>query len=258
MKIVILCGGMGIRLKEETEFKPKPLVEIGGKPILWHIMKIYSYYGYKEFILCLGYKGEKIKEYFLNYEAVNNDFTIKLGSPNKIKYHGTHDETNWRITLVDTGLSSMTGARIKRIEKYIDEDEFMLTYGDGVAKINIKDLVDFHYSHGKIGTVTGVHPQPRFGKLVVEKNSVNEFSEKALSSKEYINGGYFIFNRKIFNYLSADDSCVFEKEPLERLARDNQLMMYPLDSFWQCMDTHRDMQLLKEIWDSGNVEWKVW
>jgi glucose-1-phosphate cytidylyltransferase len=249
---------MGMRLKEETEYKPKPLVEIGGRPILWHIMKIYAYYGYNDFILCLGYKGQKIKEYFLNYEAMNNDFTIKLGNPNKITYHGSHDETNWSVTLVDTGLETMTGARVKKIEKYIQEDEFMLSYGDGVAKINIKNLVDFHFSHKKIGTVTGVHPQSRFGKLIVNENKVKDFSEKPLSSNEYINGGFFVFNRKIFEYLSPSEDCYLERDPLENLAKDNELMMYPLDNYWQCMDTYRDMQLLNEVWEKGKAEWKVW
>ncbi len=258
MKVVILCGGMGTRLREETEFRPKPMIEIGTKPILWHIMKIYAQYGYTDFILCLGYKGWMIKEYFLNYEAMNNDFTIQLGSSNKIHFHSNHEENNWTITLADTGLTAITGARVKRIEKYINDDEFMLTYGDGVADIDINRLVEFHHRHGKIGTITGVRPPSRFGELLVDNSRVVEFSEKPRVSHGYINGGFFVFNRSIFNYLSSDDSCTLEREPLERLSRDGELMIHPHTGFWQCLDTYRDLRLLHGLWNSGKVPWKIW
>jgi glucose-1-phosphate cytidylyltransferase len=258
MKVVILCGGMGTRLREETEFRPKPMIEIGGRPILWHIMKIYAYHGHTDFILCLGYKGWMIKEYFLNYEAMNNDFTIRLGSSNEIRFHSNHSENGWTITLADTGLMTITGARVKRIEKYINDDEFMLTYGDGVADININHLIEFHRSHGKIGTVTGARPPSRFGELIVNGDSVVEFSEKPHVSHGYINGGFFVFNRDIFNYLSTDDSCTLEREPLEKLAKDGELMMYHHTGFWQCIDTYRDLQLIRNLWESGKAYWKIW
>lgn len=259
MKVVILCGGLGTRLREETEFRPKPMVEIGSKPVLWHIMKIYAYFGFKDFILCLGYKGEMIKEYFLNYEALNNDFTIQLGQPSKIHFHSNHSEQEWNVTLADTGETSMTGARIKRIEKYINnEDEFIVTYGDGVADIDINKLLEFHHSHGKIGTLIGVQPFSRFGELLMNGNVVLEFSEKPQSSERYINGGFFIFNRQFFNYLSEDDNCILEKEPLERLSKAGELMVYHHNGFWHCMDTYRDYKFLQELWEKGKAYWKVW
>jgi glucose-1-phosphate cytidylyltransferase len=256
IRVVILCGGMGTRLKEETEFKPKPMVEIGGKPILWHIMKIYASYGFKDFVLCLGYKGEMIKQYFLNYEMMSCDITVELGSSN-VKVHNSHQEQGWRIILADTGENALTGARVKRIEKYIDGDLFMLTYGDGVADIDIKKLLEFHKSHGKIGTVTGVHPSSRFGELVVESDQVKEFSEKPQIKEGFINGGFFVFNKKFFDYLNDDDSCVLEGEPLEHLASDGELMIWKHKGFWQCMDTYRDMMLLNDIW-GREAPWKVW
>lgn len=256
IKVVILCGGMGTRLREETEFKPKPLVEIGGKPILWHIMKIYSHYGFKDFILCLGYKGEMIKEYFLNYELLNSDFTIELGSKN-IEIHGSHDESGLKVSLVNTGETTLTGSRVKKIEKFIDSETFMLTYGDGVADINISELLKFHKSHGKIGTITGVHPVSRFGELVVRDSEVVSFSEKPQSSDGLINGGYFVFNRQFLDYVRQDEDCVLEKEPLEDLVRDGELRVYKHNGFWQCMDTYRDFILLNSLWKT-NPQWKVW
>ncbi len=255
-KVIILCGGKGIRLREETEFKPKPMVEIGGRPILWHIMKTYVHYGFDEFILCLGYMQNKIKEYFLNYQAFNCDFTLELGS-GKITLHNSHPEQGWRITLADTGENAMTGARIKRIEQYIDGDLFMVTYGDGVADIDINRLLEFHKSHGKTGTVTGVRPSSRFGELIVEGDRVIQFSEKPQIREGLINGGFLVFNRDFFNYLKDEDSCRLEAEPLERLALDNELMTYNHDGFWHCMDTYRDMEALNDIWKK-QAPWKVW
>jgi glucose-1-phosphate cytidylyltransferase len=258
MKVVILCGGRGTRLKEETEFRPKPLVRIGNKPVLWHIMKIYAHYGFKDFILCLGYKGDMIKEYFLNYEITNNDFTIQLGNRNNIKFHNSHQEKDWSVTLADTGEEAQTGARIKRVEKYIDSDLFMVTYGDGVANLNIKELLKFHQAHGKIGTMTGVHPSSRFGELVIKGDGVLQFNEKPQVKEGLINGGFFVFNKEFFNYLKEDDNCYLERQPLEKLAKEGELMVYPLDGFWQCVDTYRELELLNNLWESPNPPWKVW
>lgn len=256
-KVIILCGGMGTRLREETEYKPKPLVEIGGKPILWHIMKIYSSYGFKDFVLCLGYKGNMIKEYFLNYEMLNSDFTIELASK-KIKTHNSISEHDWRITLANTGELAMTGARIKKVEKYLDGNLFMLTYGDGVANIDISKLIDFHISHGKIGTVTGVNPISRFGELSVRGDNVLRFNEKPQTDEGFINGGFFIFNKEFLKYLSDDDACILEKEPLDNLAKDGELMMYKHKGFWHCMDTYRDFLHVNNLWNSPNPPWKIW
>lgn len=256
IKTVILCGGMGTRLREETEYRPKPLVEIGGKPILWHIMKIYSHYGYKDFILCLGYKGEMIKEYFLNYEMLNSDFTIELGSKN-IEIHNSHEEYGLKISLVDTGEATMTGARVKKVGKFIDSEIFMLTYGDGVADINISKLLEFHKSHGKIGTITGVHPVSRFGELVVKDNKVKSFAEKPQSIDGLINGGFFVFNKEFLDYIHENDDCVLEKDPMEKLVKDGELMVYKHDGFWQCMDTYRDFTMLNNLWKT-NPQWKIW
>lgn len=216
MKIVILCGGLGIRLREETEFKPKSMVEIGGHPILWHIMKTYSFYGYNDFVLCLGYKGEMIKDYFYHYQIRNSDFTIDLSSGD-ISIHELSDENHWKVTLADTGHSAMTGTRVKRVEKYIKEDTFMLTYGDGVTDLNVNRLLGHHRSHGKIGTVTGVFPPSRYGELRIEGDGVLSFKEKPKTCAGAINGGYFVFNRSFFDYLSDDDQCILEREPLEKL-----------------------------------------
>jgi glucose-1-phosphate cytidylyltransferase len=258
MKVVILCGGLGTRLREETEFRPKPMVGIGNRPLLWHIMKIYAHYGFKDFILCLGYKGEMIKDYFLNYQAMNNDFTVKLGSHNKIEVHSDHQEKDWAVTLADTGDQAQTGARVKRIEKYIDGDAFMLTYGDGLANINIKKLVEFHESHNKIGTLTGVHPSSRFGELLLKDNQLISFSEKPQVEEGLVNGGFFVLKREFFKYLKDEDDCVLEKEPLDNLTKDKQLMVYPHHGFWQCVDTYREMELLNSIWNKKNPPWKVW
>ncbi len=258
MKVVILCGGLGTRLKEETEYRPKPMVKIGNKPILWHIMKIYSSHGFNDFILCLGYKGEMIKEYFYNYEILNNDFTVELGQHKNIEIHDTHNEKGWRITLVDTGERALKGARLKKIEEYIDSDIFMVTYGDGVADIDINELLDFHRAHGKLATLTGINPASRFGELKVNGNSVEAFNEKPETSSGLINGGFFVFNKGIFDYLSVDDGCDFEIGPLEQIAREGQLMVYKHKKSWACMDTLRDMDYLNKLWNENKAFWKIW
>lgn len=257
MKIAILCGGLGTRLREETEYRPKPMVEIGGRPILWHIMKTYAHWGFREFVLCLGYRGNMIKEYFLNYEAMNNDLTISLGRQNRVIYHGAHGEQDFHVTLAETGLYTMTGGRIKRIEKYIEGDTFMVTYGDGVADINVRALFDYHHSHGKLATVTTVRPVSRFGIVEIEETGkVKSFSEKP-STDGWINAGFMVFHRRVFDYLT-NDHCVLEHEPLERLAREGQLMAYRHEGFFYAMDTYREYKYLNELWDSGNAPWKVW
>ncbi len=258
MKVVILCGGRGTRLKEETEFKPKPLVEIGSKPILWHIMKIYAHYGFNDFIFCLGYKGHLIKEYFLNYEAMNNDFTVELGNRDSIEFHSNHQEVGWRVTLADTGEEAQTGARVKRVENYIDGDSFMVTYGDGVANLDISKLLNFHKSHGKIGTVTGVHPSSRFGELIVKDKEVVAFTEKPQIQEGMINGGFFVFQKEFLRYLKSDDNCYLEKEPLERLASEKKFMVHRHDGFWQSVDTYRELEVLNNLWKSSNPPWRVW
>jgi glucose-1-phosphate cytidylyltransferase len=256
VKVAILCGGLGTRLREETEFRPKPLIEVGGHPILWHIMKLYAHYGFREFILCLGYKGSMIKEYFLNYEAMNNDFTICLGRNSRISYCHSHTEPSFQVTLADTGEQTMTGGRIRRIEKYIDDDTFMATYGDGVSDIDIDRLLDFHWNHGKLATVTTFRPVSRFGILEIQENQVKNFVEKPQSG-EWASAGYFVFNRRLFDYLDGD-ACILEQEPLERLAREGQLMSFQHSGFFYAMDTYREFLLLNSLWSSGNAPWKLW
>jgi len=255
-KVVILCGGQGTRLREETEFKPKPMIEIGKHPILWHIMKTYASYGCSEFILCLGYKGEMIKDYFYHYRMRNSDFTISLADQD-VAFHQIRDENSWKVTLSDTGQLTMTGARVKKVEKYIGEETFMLTYGDGVTDLDIKKLLEYHEEHGKIGTVTGVFPPSRYGELMIEGERVSSFKEKPKVYTGAINGGYFVFNRSFFDYLSDDDQCILEREPLERLAQDDQLRVYLHEGFWQCMDTYRDLKYLTSLWEEGNAPWRV-
>lgn len=259
MQTIILCGGLGTRLREETEFRPKPMVQIGSKPIIWHIMKIYAHYGHTEFILPLGYKGEIIKEYFCHYEVMNNDVTIELGKAESLCLHNCHNESGWKITLADTGGNTLKGGRIKRVEKYITDDTFMLTYGDGVADINIDELVAFHKSHGKLATVTGINPTSLFGGLNIEENEVKSFREKPKETgNELKSGGFFVFNRKLFDYLCSDEDCDLEYGPLEQIAMENQLMVYKHKGFWFCMDTQRDMDKLNDIWNQGEAKWKVW
>ena len=258
MKVVILCGGKGTRLREETEYRPKPLASIGGKPILWHIMKTYSAYGFNEFVLCLGYKGEMIKDYFMNYDLLKSDFTIELGSKHIVRDNVAHDEANWRVSLVDTGLETMTGGRLARIRDYVGADEeFMLTYGDGVADVNVAELVQFHRDSGRTATLTGVHPVGRFGELSVDGGKVRHFAEKPASSETWVNGGFLVLNRAIFKYLDGDE-CILERAPLERLSAEDQLGVYRHPGYWQCMDTLRDLELLNQEWASGRAPWKVW
>lgn len=257
MKVVILCGGLGTRLREETEFRPKPMVEIGGRPILWHIMKIYAHCEFRDFVLCLGYRGNMIKEYFLNYEAMNNDFTICLGRNSKIEYRNDHREQDFRVTLANTGLNTMTGGRVKRIAKYIDEDQFMLTYGDGVGDVDMTALLDFHRKHGKLATVTTINPSSRFG--MIESNSIGrvvQFEEKPRTSAR-ASAGFFVLDRRVLDYID-DDNCIFEKQPLERLANEGQLMAYQHNGFFYAMDTYREYEYLNQLWSAHQAPWKVW
>jgi glucose-1-phosphate cytidylyltransferase len=245
-------------MREETEFRPKPLVEVGGKPILLHIMKGYAHHGFNEFVLCLGYRGNMIKQHFLNYEAMNNDFTVSLGANKRIEHHGNHDEDGYCVTLADTGLDSMTGKRVKAVEKYIDGDTFMLTYGDGVSDVDVKQLVAFHKRHGKLATVTTVRPISRFGVLEVDASSrVSGFNEKP-QLDGWINVGFFVCQRGVFDYLSDDPGCVLEQEPMKNLARDGELVAFKHDGFFYAMDTYREYKLLNDLWDSGQAPWKVW
>ncbi len=257
MKVVLLCGGQGTRLREETEFRPKPLVDVGGRPILWHIMKFYAHYGVREFVLCLGYRGQMIKEYFLDYEAMNNDFTISLGTKNAITYHDTHEEQDFRVTLADTGQGTATGGRIKRASRFVNEPVFMVTYGDGLSDVNVTDLLAFHRSHGRIATITAVRPSSRFGVLDISGDGrVSSFAEKP-QVDGWASAGYFIFSRAIFDYLDGDD-CMLEREPLERLASEGQLVAYKHDGFFFAMDTYREYVLLNEMWNQDAAPWRVW
>lgn len=257
MKIILLAGGQGTRLREETEFRPKPLVDIGGRPILWHIMKHYDFYGFRDFIVCLGYRGNMIKEYFLNYEAFNNDFTICLGREHRISYHDAHQEQNFHVTLAETGQETMTGGRVKLVEKYIADDTFMVTYGDGLSDVSIQALLDFHRNHGRLATVTTVRPISRFGILeVADDGKVVSFSEKP-QLDGWVNAGFFVFNRRIFDYLSGHD-CILEREPLERLAQEGQLVAYRHTGFFFAMDTYREYKYLNEMWENGKAPWKAW
>jgi len=258
LKVVILCGGVGTRLREETEFRPKPMVNIGAHPILWHIMKYYSQFGCKNFVLALGYKGETIKNYFCHYELMNNDVTIELGQPERTCIHYAHDEAGWKITLAETGEKTLKGARLKKVERYITGDTFMMTYGDGIADVDINELLAFHKSHGKMATVTGINPAARFGELKIDGDRVETFSEKPQNVDGLINGGFFVFNRKIFDYLTTDDLCDLEIGPLEQIAKEGQLMVYKHRGFWACMDTLRDMEYLNKIWNDGKAKWKIW
>ena len=256
MKAVILAGGLGTRLREETEFRPKPMVEIGGKPILWHLMKILGHGGLSEFVVCTGYRGEVIKDYFLNYEAQNQDFTVHLGSKADITYHGEHDESDWAVTVVDTGQATQTGGRVKRVERHVRDDRCLVTYGDGLADIDITALLAFHESHGALATVTTIRPLSRFGVMDIDDDGrVQRFREKP-QSDGYVNGGFFIFEPDAFAYL--DEDSVLEQEPLAALAADGQLHAYRHDGFWQPMDTYREFQMLNELWSQGRAPWKVW
>ncbi len=255
MKVAILAGGVGTRLVEETEVKPKPMVEIGGRPILWHIMRHYAQYKLKEFVIALGYKGEVIKKYMVDYANLSSNLTVNLGS-GKVTPHGGM-RPDWTVELVDTGVSTLTGGRIKRLAPYIGKETFMLTWGDGVSDVNLNDLLAFHRRHGKFATLTAVRPPARFGHLVFEGDQVSQFSEKPQTMEGWINGAFFVLEPKVFDYIDGDDTQ-WEREPMERLAADGQLMAYRHNSFWQCMDTLRDKRLLEELWQSGKAPWKTW
>lgn len=254
-KVVILCGGKGTRISEETEVLPKPMIQIGGKPVLWHLMKIYSHFGLNDFIICLGYKGYTIKEYFANYFLHSADVTLDL-STNSMQVHGSKAE-HWKVTLIDTGLETMTAGRIKRIEKYVGKKTFLLTYGDGVGDVNIRELLKFHKKHGKLATITAVQLEGRFGALEIKgQNTVNSFWEKPKGDGAWINGGFFVLEPGIFDYIKGDDST-WEKKPLQNLAKDGQLKAFKHNGFWKCMDTLRDKIELEQSWNSGNAPWKL-
>jgi glucose-1-phosphate cytidylyltransferase len=261
MQVMILCGGLGTRLREETEYRPKPMVEIGGRPILWHIMKIYAAHGFREFVLCLGYKGAMIKEYFLNYGTFTNDFTLTLGSTKKIKFHSVHAEEGWKITFVETGATAMTGARVLRALPYITSKNFALTYGDGVADIDVKAELAFHKKHGRQATLAAVRAPSRFGEMVIDElEQVSDFQEKPDATTGRINGGFFILKRGgLEEYLQPeDDSLIWERQPLEKLARAKQLKAFQHSGAWQPMDTYREFELLNKLWSEGKAFWKVW
>jgi len=255
MKAVILAGGLGTRISEETSLKPKPLVEIGGMPILWHIMKIYSSYGINDFVICCGYKGYMIKEYFANYSLHMSDVTLDLKNDSKEIHHQTVEP--WKITLVDTGLDTLTGGRLKKVKKFVDDDTFCFTYGDGVANIDISKLINFHKDKKKIATVTAVQPPGRFGKLEIKNNEVRTFNEKPVGDGNWINGGFFVLEPSVFDYIK-DDSTIWEKVPLEKLTQQGSLSAYKHSGFWHSIDTLRDKNHLEELWKTQNAPWKIW
>ncbi|WP_273321788.1 glucose-1-phosphate cytidylyltransferase [Vallitalea guaymasensis] len=257
MKVVILAGGLGTRISEESHLIPKPMIEIGHKPILWHIMKLYSYYGFNEFIICCGYKQHVIKQWFTNYYLYNSDVTFDFSCNNKMTIHNNVSEP-WKVTLIDTGFYTMTGGRIKRIQNYVENKPFMITYGDGVSNVNIKNIIKHHKSNGKIITMTTVQPEGRFGVVDIDKNNIiKSFTEKSKSDVGWINGGYMVANPEIFNYIEGDET-IFEKGPLMKLSSEGQLVAYKHNGFWQCMDTQRDKNMLEKLWQSKNAPWKVW
>jgi glucose-1-phosphate cytidylyltransferase len=259
MKVVILCGGQGTRLREETDVRPKPMVEIGGRPILWHIMKLYANHGLNDFVLCLGYKGHVIKDFFVNYEARMNDCTVRLGRSPGVEFHNGHGEEGWTVTLAETGEAAQTGARVHRSARYLNREPFCLTYGDGLGNVNIAELIQFHRSHGKIGTVTGVRPPGRFGELEIRDRQVTSFAEKPQVTTGFINGGFFVFEPEfVERYLEDREDLTLESEPLQRLAADGELMVWEHDGFWQPMDTFREWKLLEDLWQSGQAPWKIW
>ena len=257
MKVVVLCGGLGTRLREETEFKPKPMIEVGGRPLLWHILKLYRHHGFCDFVLCLGYKAETIKDYFLKYDALNSDFTIRLGMQEKIQCHGGETGQGFRVTLLDTGQETMTGGRVLRALPHITGDVFMVTYGDGLADVDIMALLKFHNAHGKLATVTTVRASSRYGMLdVTGAGEIRSFIEKP-KIDGWISAGFFVFDRSVFNYLDGD-SCVLEREPMERLARDGQMVAYRHEGVFYSMDTYREFLHLNELWANGSAPWRVW
>jgi glucose-1-phosphate cytidylyltransferase len=257
MKVVILAGGKGSRLGERTSLVPKPMLPIGNKPILWHIMKIYSHHGFNDFIICIGYLGEKIKNYFYNFDILNSDFTINLKNKD-ITFHKLDNEADWRVTLVDTGLNTLKGGRIKRIAKYLDSEINMLTYGDGLADINVTELINFHKQQGKCLTLTGVYPPSRFGEILQKNNKYVFFSEKPQTSASLINGGFIVFTKKMLDYLTEDEECDFEHGPLMRMADDHEIAIYKHKGNWECMDTERDYLYLNNLWHKNQAFWKLW
>lgn len=258
MPVVILSGGMGTRLREETERVPKPLVEIGEKPILWHIMKLYQHHGLRRFVLCLGYKSWLIKEYFLSYREHVCDFTIGANSDHRPVFHSNgRGQEDWEITFAETGLTTATGARLQRVRNYINTDTFMFTYGDGIGAVDIDKLLEFHYEQGRIGTVTGVRPSSRYGEMRVDGSRAIEFNEKP-PAEGFVSGGFFVLQREFFDYLNDDPDLFFEQSPMRSLARDGELAVYPHDGFWLGMDTYRDLTELNQLWASGNPPWKIW
>ncbi len=255
MKVAILAGGVGSRLSEETEVKPKPMVEIGGRPILWHIMMHYAYYGFRDFVIALGYKGEVIKKYMVDYCSLNSNLKVNLRS-GAVEMNGGY-RPDWNVELIDTGIPTNTGGRIKRLAPYIGNETFMLTWGDGVSDVNLHALLEFHRSHGKLATLTAVRPPARFGHLELDGDRITEFNEKPQTGEGWINGAFFVLEPAVFDYIDSDDTA-WEREPLQRLAREGQLMAYKHTSFWQCMDTLRDKKLLESLWQSGRAPWKIW
>ncbi len=258
MPVVILAGGLGTRLHEETRRVPKPLVEIGEQPILWHIMKLYGHYGFRRFVLCLGYRSFDIKLYFLNYREQLADFTIRLADEHEPTFRNAVADEDWEITCAETGLLTGTGGRLSRVRRYIDTETFMFTYGDGIGSVDLPNLLDFHLQQGTIGTITGVHPTSRYGEMRAQGSRVVEFNEKPTQPEGFVSGGFFVLNQGIFDYLSDDENLFFEKEPLQKLARDGQLSIFEHSGFWTGMDTYRDKTLLDELWLHGKAPWKVW
>ena len=256
MKVVLLAGGFGTRISEESQYKPKPMIEIGDMPILWHIMKTYSHYGFKEFVICAGYKQHVIKQWFADYFLHTSDITFDFSQGNRMIVHGAHSE-DWKVTIVDTGLHTMTGGRLKRIRKYLGDEPFFMTYGDGVADVDIPASLQFHKSHGRLATMTAIRPESRYGIIDLQGDQVLSFREKSQQDVGWINGGFMVLDPKVLDYV-AGDHVMFEREPMERLAADGELMCFRHDGFWQCMDTLRDKQKLDSLWDSGKAPWKLW
>lgn len=256
MKVVLLAGGLGTRLREETEFRPKPMVMVGEQPIIWHIMSSYAHFGHKDFLVCAGYRGDVIKEYFLEFASRVSDFSVKLGPRPEVQYLEELKEMDWKVTISDTGDKTMTGGRLFKVRKYVKDDVFMCTYGDGLSNVDISELVQFHKSHGKIATITAIRPMSRFGALeLTDKGVVQDFKEKPRADG-WVNAGFFVFNKEIFDYL--DDASILENEPLAALAGEGQLMAFKHDGFWQPMDTYREFTILNELWSSGRAPWKIW
>ena len=256
--VVILAGGLGTRLREATERVPKPLVDIGERPILWHVMKLYGHYGARRFILCLGYKSWLIKEYFLRYREHLSDVTVEIGNGHRTKFHNQPAEEDWEVTMSETGLLTGTGARLKLVRDYVDADTFMFIYGDGIGEVDLEKLLEYHRSHDKIGTVTGVHPSSRYGEMRVNGGVVTEFNEKPTRPEGFVSGGFFVLQREFFDYLTDEPELLFERAPIQNLARNGELQVYPHEGFWMGMDTYRELQELNALWASDNAPWKVW